>query len=196
VIASDVSEGRMLVLPDDIEGYEDEEGRPLTKDALPIARAVRMSMSFPYFFEPVTLRRDGQPHLIVDGGLLSNFPVFLFDGDKPPLRRWTFGFHLFSGTPPERPPYRRVPRPLWQLPLAKAMFFAATDAWDQRLSKATLVRTIRIPTGDVATLKFTLSDSDRDMLRRSGHAAAEEFFGTQRGYMNHAGVEAAGPAAV
>jgi hypothetical protein len=39
-----------------------------------------------------------------------------------------------------------VPRPLWQLPLAKAMFFAATEALDQRLSKATLVRTIRIPT--------------------------------------------------
>jgi hypothetical protein len=34
------------------------------------------------------------------------------------------------------------------------------------------------------------------MLRTSGHAAAEQFFGTQRRYMNHAGVEAAGPAAV
>jgi predicted acylesterase/phospholipase RssA len=122
VIASDVSEGRMLVLPDDIEDYEDEDGRPLTRDTFPIARAVRMSMSFPYFFEPVTLRRNGEPHLIVDGGLLSNFPIFLFDGDKPPLRRWTFGFRLFSGAPPERPPYRRVPRPLWELPLAKAMF--------------------------------------------------------------------------
>jgi NTE family protein len=196
VIASDISEGRMLVLPDDIEGYQDEEGRPLTADSLPIARAVRMSMSFPYFFEPVMLRRNGQAHLIVDGGLLSNFPVFLFDGDKPPLRRWTFGFRLFSGAPPERPPYRRVPRPLWQLPLAKAMFFAATEAWDLKLSKATLVRTIGIPTGDVPTLKFTLSASDRDMLRRSGHAAAEEFFATQRRYLNHAGVEAAGPAAV
>jgi NTE family protein len=196
VIASDVSEGRMLVLPDDIEDYQDEDGRPLTKDALPIVRAVRMSMSFPYFFEPVTLRRNGEPHLIVDGGLLSNFPVFLFDGDKPPLRRWTFGFRLFSGTPPERPPYRRVPRPLWQLPLGKAMFFAATEAWDQRLSQATLVRTIRIPTGNVPTLDFTLSGSDRDMLRASGHAAAEQFFATQRRYINHAGVAAAGPAAV
>ena len=76
------------------------------------------------------------------------------------------------------------------------MFFAATEAWDLRLSTATLVRTIGIPTGDVPTLKFTLSASDRDMLRRSGHAAAEEFFATQRRYLNHAGVEAAGPAAV
>jgi NTE family protein len=196
VIASDVSEGRMLVLPDDIELYEDEDGRPLTADSLHIVQAVRMSMSFPYFFEPVTLHRNGQPHLIVDGGLLSNFPVFLFDGDKPPLRRWTFGFRLFSGTPPERPPYHRVPQPLWQLPLAKAMFLAATEAWDRRLSTASRVRTISIPTGDVGTLKFTLSDDEREMLRASGHAEAEEFFRTQRRYLNHAGVEAAGPAAV
>jgi hypothetical protein len=60
VIASDISEGPMLVLPDDIEDYQDEEGRPLTADSLPIARAVRMSMSFPYFFEPVTLHRNGR----------------------------------------------------------------------------------------------------------------------------------------
>jgi NTE family protein len=197
VIASDVTEGRMLVLPDDIEDYEeDEQGRPLRADALPIVSAVRMSMSFPYFFEPVTLYRDGQPHLIVDGGLLSNFPVFLFDGDKPPLRRWTFGFRLFSGAPPERPPYRRVPRVLWQLPLAKAIFLSATEAWDRKLSKASAVRTIRIPTGDVPTLKFTLTDDERDALRTSGHSAAKRFFNTQDRYLNHAGVESAGPAAV
>jgi len=195
VIASDVTEGRMLVLPDDVEDYENEQGQQLKADALPIARAVRMSMSFPYFFEPVTLYRDGQPHLIVDGGVLSNFPVFLFDGDKPPLRRWTFGFRLFSGALPEHPPYRRVPRPLWQLPLAKAIFFSATEAWDRKLSKASAVRTISIPTGDVPTLKFTLTDDERDALRTSGHSAAERFFRTQHSYLNHAGVEAAGPAA-
>jgi NTE family protein len=196
VIASDVTEGRMLVLPDDIVHYQDEHGTPLTADALPIAQAVRMSMSFPYFFEPVTLYRGGRPHLIVDGGLLSNFPVFLFDGDKPPLRRWTFGFRLFGGQPPERPTYRRVPRPLWQLPLAKAMFFSATEAWDRRLSRASAVRTVSIPTGAVPTLKFTLTEDERNELRTAGEAAADRFFRTQRQYLNHAGVEAAGPAAV
>jgi NTE family protein len=195
VIASDVTEGRMLVFPDDIGEYEDEQGQPLTPDALPIASAVRMSMSFPYFFEPVTLHRKGRPHLIVDGGLLSNFPVFLFDGDRPPLRRWTFGFRLFGGTPPERPPYRHVPRPLWQLPLAKAMFFSATEAWDRRLSQASAVRTISIPTGEVPTLKFTLTAREREELRTAGHTEAKRFFHTQRRYMNHAGIEVAGPAA-
>jgi NTE family protein len=193
VIASDVTEGRMLVLPDDIEHYQDEDGRPLQAHELPIARAVRMSMSFPYFFEPVTLYRGGRPHLIVDGGLLSNFPVFLFDGTKPPLRRWTFGFRLYGGQPPERPPYRAIPKLLWQLPLAKAMFYSATEAWDRRLSQASAVRTISIPTGTVPTLKFTLTDEERDSLRTSGYTQAETFFRTQRRYMNHNGVEAAGP---
>jgi NTE family protein len=194
VVASDVTEGRMLVLPDDIEDYQDEHGNQLTKDGLAIARAVRMSMSFPYFFEPVTLYRDDGPHLIVDGGLLSNFPVFLFDGDKPPLRRWTFGFRLYGGEPPEHPTYRRVPRPLWPLPLAKAMFFSATEAWDRKLSQASSARTVSIPTGAVPTLKFTLTGDERDALRAGGHTAAAEFFRSQEGYLNHAGVRAAGPA--
>jgi NTE family protein len=196
VIASDVTEGRMLVLPDDIVHYTEEDGTPLTKDGLSIARAVRMSMSFPYFFEPVTLYKNGRPHLIVDGGLLSNFPVFLFDGDKPPLRRWTFGFRLFAGAPPEQLSYRLIPRRLWPLPLGKAMFFSATEAWDRRISQATKVRTISIPTGEVETLKFELTEQERDLLRGNGETAGKRFFESQTTYMNHSGVEAAGPAAV
>ena len=39
-----------------------------------------MSMSYPYLYTPVTLDgNDGRPHFVVDGGLLSNFPVWLFD---------------------------------------------------------------------------------------------------------------------
>jgi NTE family protein len=195
VIASDVTEGRMLVLPDDIEEYTDEDGKAYRKADLPIARAVRMSMSFPYFFEPVKLYKGGRVHYIVDGGLLSNFPVFLFDGDKPPLRRWTFGFRLYGGEPPESPSYRAIPRPLWPVPLGKAMFFSATEAFDRWSSKATAVRTISIPTGEVPTLKFTLTDQERESLRTGGYTAAKRFLEERRHYLNHAGVEAAGPGA-
>jgi NTE family protein len=194
VIASDVTEGRMLVLPDDVGGSQDEKGRDLKPEELALAAAVRMSMSFPYFFEPVTLYRNGRPHLIVDGGLLSNFPVFLFDGDRPPLKRWTFGFRLYGGHPPEAASYRRVPRALWPIPLAKAMFFAATEAWDRRMSAATVARTISIPTGSVPTLKFTLTEDERDELSRYGAEAAREFFSKDTVYRNHAGLVAAGPA--
>jgi NTE family protein len=195
VIASDITEGRMLVLPDDIGDYTDESGAPYVKEDFPIVRAVRMSMSFPYFFEPVTLRKNGRIHYVVDGGLLSNFPIFLFDGDKPPLRRWTFGFRLYGGTPPEQPSYRTIGR-VWPLPLGKAMFFAATEAWDRKSSQATAVRTISVPTGDVPTLKFALTDAERNELRTNGVTAATHFFSTQRQYINHSGVRVAGPAAV
>ena len=122
--------------------------------------------------EPVTLRRNGQPHLIVDGGLLSNFPVFLLDGDKPPPAPLDVRVRVFSGAPARTSPSRRVPRPLWQLPLAQAMFFPATEASDLKDSPR---QRWCAPSGDVPTLKFTLSDSDRDMLPPNRGTPASAF---------------------
>src|SRR5207342_3961148 len=65
-----------------------------------VAEAVRASMSIPFFYEPLrfTGRNDlGKPvqSYMVDGGMLSNFPIEVFDrtDGKPP--RWpTFGIKL------------------------------------------------------------------------------------------------------
>jgi NTE family protein len=194
VIASDITEGRMLILPDDIEEYTDAGGRPFKRDSFPLVDAVRMSMGFPFFFDPVTLYRGRRPHLIVDGGLLSNFPVWLFDSPQL-VKRWTWGFRLHRGEGPEAPPYREVPRPFWPLPLGKAMFFAATEAWDRRMAKDSEVRTVSIPTGKVPTLKFELTKSERDSLYQSGFRETRKFLRTPREYLNSFGQRAAGPAA-
>ncbi|MDQ3317374.1 MAG: patatin-like phospholipase family protein, partial [Actinomycetota bacterium] len=89
VIASDVTERRLLVLP------RDAPSLGITRpDDLDVARAVRMSMSIPIFFEPVrfTNKQTNEEHLIVDGGMLSNFPVWLFDAEEP---QWsTIGMKL------------------------------------------------------------------------------------------------------
>ena len=84
VIASDTTSHRLLVLPRDADqlGIDpDELGR----------RAVRMSMSIPIFFEPVSVTNEktNREHVIVDGGMLSNFPVWLFDcpDDEVPTGR-------------------------------------------------------------------------------------------------------------
>lgn len=69
IIASDISNGRMMVLPDDLIEYG------YNPDAFPIAKAIAMSTSIPYFFEPVKLGKN----YIVDGALLSNYPLWLFD---------------------------------------------------------------------------------------------------------------------
>jgi NTE family protein len=46
---------------------------------IPIRKAVRASMSIPFVFEPV--KHDGD--LLVDGGVLDNLPLHVFDGDYP-----------------------------------------------------------------------------------------------------------------
>ena len=46
---------------------------------MPIADAVRMSMSIPFLFNPIKF--DDQ--LFVDGGLIDNYPLHVFDGDFP-----------------------------------------------------------------------------------------------------------------
>ena len=77
--------------------------------------------------------------------------------------------------------------PLWPIPLAKAIFASTTEAWDQRMSEATTVRTVSIPTGSVKTLNFDLGREDRDYLYRSGYETAREFFRAEPEYMNSYG---------
>ncbi len=178
VITSDVTSGRLAILPDDLPNYEDENGKPFDKDTFPIVDAVRMSMSYPFLFAPVALHHGGKPYYMVDGGLLSNFPIWLFNSSKP--KRPTWGFRLHPGaTVAEGLPYRTIPRPLWSVPLLKAMFSAATEAWDrQQLEQALSARTVSIPTHDISTTNFGLTRTDADNLYGWGNAAAHTFFTT------------------
>ena len=82
VIASDVSARELLVLP------RDAAKLGIAPDELEVALAVRMSMSIPIFFEPVRIENPetNHEHVIVDGGMLSNFPVWLFDSGDPRSR--------------------------------------------------------------------------------------------------------------
>jgi NTE family protein len=179
VIASDVTGGRMLLLPNDIAGFSlTKAAPPVDPDELLVVDAVRMSMSYPYLFAPVMLWRDEQAHFIVDGGLLSNFPIWLFDTYSQPAARPTWGFRLHGGvSPDEHPPYRPIPMPFWRLKLLKAMFEAATGAWDQwQLDAATSARTVSIPTGTIATTDFGLTPNQAEGLFDRGYTRGRAFF--------------------
>ena len=79
VTASDLSRRRLVRIPWDLGSYG------IDPDGFSVARAVHASSAIPYVFEPV--RVGGATW--VDGGLLSSFPVELFDRADP---RWpTFG---------------------------------------------------------------------------------------------------------
>ncbi|MDM5223553.1 patatin-like phospholipase family protein [Peribacillus sp. NJ11] len=166
IIASDISCGRMLVIPDDLEKYG------LSESEFPLARAVRMSTSIPFFFKPVKLTTKGRfkPQYIVDGGILSNYPVWIFDVKGIP--RWpTFGFRL------TKPSIQKGPSPI-QGPVSmfKAMFRTMMQAHDLRhVEEQDAVRTIFIPTGNISTTEFSLNEKEIKYLYLSGFKKAEEF---------------------
>lgn len=169
VIASDISSGRMLVLPQDMTDFG------IRPEDLNIVTAIRMSMSIPFFYEPVRLRnmKTNQVSYIVDGGILSNFPVWLFDTEGAVPDWPTFGFKLLE--PEERAP-NQVRGPI---SLLTALFSTMSEAHDARYIKdADFVRTIPIPTLDVKTTEFDLSPKKSGALYQSGRQAAEKFFDT------------------
>jgi NTE family protein len=176
VIGTDLSHGRMVVFPDDVGLYVDRAGQPLVPDEFPIADAVRISAGFPYFFPPQSLRdrvteKDGT---LVDGGVVSSFPVFLFDEPNPAHPTW--GFRLFGGSRPDQPTYKSIGGPTWPLEMLEAVLDSAINALDELENKAFSNRTISIPTGAVPTLQFDLTDEQKAFLYDSGYKTAKQFF--------------------
>jgi NTE family protein len=174
VIVSDVTHRRLLVLPDDAASLGIEP------DDLEVAYAVRMSMSIPIFFEPVMHRnpRTGVDHLIVDGGMLSNFPVWLFDATKGEPPRWpTFGMLLVEGDPKVPVSHRVEGRQSGSIiDYIKALASTMMEAHDRLyLEKATFVRTIPIPTLGVSTTEFDITPERVRAIYESGRKAAFDF---------------------
>jgi NTE family protein len=173
VIAADISRGKMLVLPRDIVDYD------INPDDLDIARAVRMSMSIPFFYEPVVLkhRGTGEDCYIVDGGVLSNFPIHLFDDGTPDPAWPTFGYMLAEKSDASgQDVYHAVSGPF---SLLASLFLTMMEAHDRMyISNGAFARTIMIPTQGVKTTEFDLSAQRADSLYDSGVQAAHEFFRT------------------
>ena len=173
MIASDITARRLLVLPGDAVQFGVEP------DRLSVAEAVRMSMSIPIFFEPWRWKseRDGRTHLIVDGGVLSNFPVWLFDSPGEP--KWpTFGLMLVEPDP-RKSVAERIPdegEGVDTIDFIKSLVHTMLEAHDRMyLESATFVRTIAIDTLGVHTTEFDLSRERADELYESGRRAAEVF---------------------
>jgi NTE family protein len=174
VIVSDVTHRRLLVLPDDAPSLGVEP------DDHEVAYAVRMSMSIPIFFEPVMHRnpRTGRDHLIVDGGMLSNFPVWLFDAEKGQPPRWpTFGMLLVEADPKVPIAHRVQARESGSIiDYVRALASTMMEAHDRLyLEKATFVRTVPIPTLGVSTTEFDITPERVHALYESGRKAAFDF---------------------
>lgn len=165
LIASDITNGKMLVLPDDLERY----GIP-TK-TFSIARAIRMSCSIPFFFEPVKLNLDSGESLIVDGGVLSNFPIWLFDEPNGRKQRPVIGLKISRGH--NETPVHIVNN---SLNLFEALFSTMQSAHDSKyISRKHEKNIIFIPVEDTKTTDFDLSSDTKIALMEQGRKTTNNF---------------------
>jgi NTE family protein len=174
MVAADITNRRILVLPDDLGDYRllGNDG-PIVPDEFRVAHAVRMSISIPYLVDPAhLLDATGRMVTIVDGGVVSSFPLWLFDTQHADPRRPTLGLRL--APPPAR--RRPLPGPAWPLGMALDIARTPADAWERHmLAEATTLRTCMIDAGAIASTNFRASREQRAELIHRGRLAAREF---------------------
>lgn len=129
IVASDLTNGEIVVLPDDLGKYG------LDANTFSVAQAIRMSCSLPFFYEPVCLNCNGKRALIVDGGVLSNFPLWLFK--ESVTERPVIGFQLTSHNK-----VRANGEIHNGVQLVEALFKTMKDAHDRRYIEKQLARQI------------------------------------------------------
>jgi NTE family protein len=177
VITSDISRGKAVRLPWDYREYG------LVAEEQKVVDAVRASMSIPFFFEPrsfdapkVTIDGTTWPAgrvTWVDGGMLDNFPVDMFDRTDGLPNRWkTIGIKLSARTVTAAAP--RAIDGVFDEAIAclrtvlenADRFYVAPDI---------AARTIFVDNGGVKATRFDLSDTEKATLFTNGQCAAQRW---------------------
>lgn len=176
VVVSDVSRGRELRLPWD---YQSLCG--VSPDDQPVADAVRASASIPFFFRPFRMHADkaitgGHSEILcTDGGMLSNYPIDIFDRTDAKEPRWpTLGVKLSARQQAISPGWQPNPGPV---ELAKSLISTMTNAHDQMYvsDPSFSSRTIFVDTTGYKATDFHLTDADKTTLFDNGTAAGTAF---------------------
>ncbi|MBB4823469.1 NTE family protein [Sporosarcina luteola] len=165
LVASDLTNGKMMVLPDDLVHYGIEP------ETFSVAKALRMSCGIPFFFEPVRLKVPTGDTIIVDGGVLSNFPLWLFDDKEGNRERPLIGMKLSLRK--DEMSRKRIEN---ALNLFEALFSTMKNAHDdQYISRKHEKDIIFIPVEHYSATQFDLDDEQKEELLRIGRLRTTVF---------------------
>lgn len=185
LVAADTTDGRMLVL------------NHRTAPECPVVYAARMSMSVPLLWQEVLWQaawgpyrdRDITGHAVVDGGLLSNFPIeLLISGDPqitavmgPKQTGAVIGFLIDETLPVpgiELPASDTLPAALAELSTVQRfsrLVNTAMQAHDRAAIDAFESLVVRLPAKTYGTTEFAMSEARRDALIATAHEVTERY---------------------
>lgn len=187
LIAADTTGGQLLVL------------NHLTAPECPLVQAVRMSMSVPLLWEEVVWQEEWggyrknpvTGHQIVDGGLLSNFPIELFVvnekyvtdvmGTRSEKEPEVIGFLIDESVevpnapdPPSPSRWSSVGdfKPVQRL---LQLVDTATQAHDKMIMDGVQDAVVHLPAATYGTTEFDMTSARRDALIRAGYNTTKAY---------------------
>jgi len=132
-----------------------------------VIRAVRASTAYPFVFQPVEI---GNTRL-VDGGLASNMPVFLFRDEQKHTRFPAFAFDVGAAN---KRPLKRNGLNEFVRDLLSAALEASDSALRQSLPGIEYIK-VDLPDDQLDALDFKVERREREALYWAGHGQANEF---------------------
>ena len=171
-----------------------------TAPDLPVVYGVRMSMSIPLVWHEVVWQpewgtyrgKDVNGHAIVDGGMLSNFPMELFLSDQPPVTAVmgektttsdeVLGFLIDESAevPGAPPPEATGPdfdfSQLRTVVRIKSLMDTMMQAHDKAIMETYSHLVVRLPAKGYGALEFGMSPERRQALVDVGRARTKEYF--------------------
>ena len=185
MVASDTTGQQVLVL------------NHRTAPDCPVVWAVRMSMSIPLVWQEVEWRtewgkyRDSDiaGHLIVDGGMLSNFPIELLVSEAPHVTaimgshqsRNVVGLLIDERRQVANAPAAHATAPgfdfgrLKTIRRLKGLIDTMTNAHDKQIIEVLSDLVVRLPAKGYGTTEFDMSNERRDALVEAGKVTMADY---------------------
>lgn len=183
-VASDTTSRSLMVL------------NHITAPKMPVAYAVRASMGLPLVWPELTWRaewgpylgRDVTGHLVVDGGLLSNFAIELLVSEAPAVVKLmgppqseagVVGFLIDEKLPvpgqPEEPHAQPGIGDIHAVERAGRLILTMLEAHDKMVIESLRHRVVRLPAKGYSTTEFGLRGERRQHLVDAGRVVTERF---------------------
>jgi len=163
----------------------------------PLVWAARMSMSIPLLWPEVAWQagwgayrgKEITGHLIVDGGLLSNFPLELFVSDQPDVlavmgpkeSKNILGLLIDESLPVENASARSIEdtefefNKLRTVQRIRRLINTSTQAHDKMVIEAFEHLVVRLPAQGYGTTEFDMSDERRETLVAAGRKKMAQY---------------------
>ncbi|GAB2573546.1 patatin-like phospholipase family protein [Gracilibacillus alcaliphilus] len=168
IVAADLTFNQIVIFPDDLKKHYHIE-----KNYFPIAKAVRSSISIPYFFRPSKLINPltRQKSYLIDGMILSNFPLWIYDQPGQQRVRPILGMQLTD--PNQHKQKQAIDNAVDML---KATIETMRHAFDTKYISENIAKEILFfPVDDLKAIDFQLSNKKKLELIDFGYQRTKSF---------------------